>query len=89
MTTHILAALIGPFELIALFVFLAAPVVLTIAYIIVMSRVKKSRGDICMTEANMLRELAEMEAAVGISDQDKSTSLIADKAERIYVLNSL
>lgn len=88
MTAHTLAVIIGTFELIALFILLAMPVVLTISYVIFAARFKKSRLDLRMTETSILSELAEMEAAAGIPDQDKSASFSSDKAERSYVLHS-
>jgi len=62
MTTHALAAILGPFELIGLFVLLSAPVVLTVSYFFFMARFKNNRLDLRMTEAKILSELAQLEA---------------------------
>jgi hypothetical protein len=88
MTTHTLAALVGPFELIVLFVLLSMPVVLTVSYVIFRARFNRNRLDIHITEASILAELAELESAAGIPEQDKSASPASDKTERIYALHS-
>ncbi|MHC5061491.1 MAG: hypothetical protein ACYTFK_10470 [Planctomycetota bacterium] len=89
MTTHTLAGLVGPFEMIMLFVLLAAPVVLTVSYVIVMARFKESRLDPGMTESRILSELARLEAeATNGQNEEVSTSTRYEGEGLSYALQS-
>jgi len=62
MAPDVLAVLVGTFELITLFVLLAMPVLLTVSYVVLISRFKRSRLDLRTEEARILSELAQLEA---------------------------
>ncbi len=89
MTTHALAGLVGPFEMIMLFVLLVAPVVLTVSYVMVMARFKENRLDPHMTEARILSDLAQMEAeAANGQKEGVSTSTRYEPGGFSYALQS-
>ena len=89
MTTHALAVIIGPFELIALFVLLAMPVLLTVSYVIFTARFKKSRLDLRMTEAKLLSDLAQLEAeSASGKNEEVSTSAPRETGGLSYALQS-
>ena len=62
MTTHVLAAIFGPFEMILLLVLLASPVILLIAHFFFLARFNNRKLDLGMTEAKLLSDLAQLEA---------------------------
>lgn len=87
MTTHALAALVGPFELIVLFVLLAMPVVLTILYVMLVSRFRTSRLDLRLAEAKLLSDLAQLEKeATSGREKDVSTSTRREPGGLSYAL---
>ena len=89
MTTHALAVIIGTFELIGLFVLLSAPVVLIIAYAIVMARFNRNKLDLRMTEAKLLSDLAQLEAeSASGKNEEVSTSTRRDPGGLSYALQS-
>ena len=89
MTAHALAVIIGTFELIALFILLAMPVVLTVSYVILAARFKKSRFDLRMEEAKILSELAQLEAeSASGRNEDVSTSTRREGGQLSYALQS-
>jgi len=89
MTTHTLAALVGTFELIALFILLAMPVLLTVSYVFFRARVKKSRLDLRAEEARLLSELAQLEAeSASGRNEDVSTSTRRQGGGLSYALQS-
>jgi hypothetical protein len=62
MTTHTLAVLVGPFEMIALFILLSAPIVLAAAHIFFfMTKFNNSRLDLRAEEAKLLSELGKLQ----------------------------
>jgi len=67
MLADVLAVTIGSFELLVLLILLAMPVLLTISYVMLLSRFKRSRLDLRMAEARLLSDLAQLE------NQSKST----------------
>ncbi len=85
----VLAVLIGSFELIVLLILLTLPAVLTVSYVVLISRFKKSRLDLHMTEAKLLSDLAQLEkeAASG-REQDVSTSIPREPGGLSYALQS-
>jgi len=89
MAPDVLAVLIGTFELIALFVLLAMPVLLTVSYVVLISRFKKSRLDLRMTEASILSELAQLEAkSASERNEEVSTSTRREPGRLGYALQS-
>ena len=89
MTTHALAVTIGTFELIGLFVLLSAPVVLTIAYAIVMARFNRNKLNLRMTEAKLLSDLAQLEAeSASGQNEEVSTSTRREPGGLSYALQS-
>jgi len=67
MLADILAVTIGSFELLVLLILLAMPVLLTILYVMLVSKFKTNRLDLRMAEARLLSDLAQLEK------QSKST----------------
>jgi len=89
MTAHTLAVIIGTFELIALFVLLAIPVLLTVSYVIFAARFKKSRLDLRAEEAKILSELAQLEAeSASEQNEEVSTSTRREPGGLTYTLQS-
>jgi len=67
MLADVLAVTIGSFELLVLLILLAMPVLLTILYVMLVSKFKTNRLDLRMAEARLLSDLAQLE------NQSKST----------------
>ena len=79
MTAHALAVIIGTFELI----------VLTVSYVILAARFKKSRFDLRMEEAKILSELDQLEAeSASGRNEDVSTSTRREGGQLSYALQS-
>lgn len=89
MAPDVLAVLIGSFELIVLLILLALPVLLAVSYVMLTARFKKSRLDLRTEEANILSELAQLEAE-STSGQNKevSTSTRREPGGLSYALQS-
>ena len=83
MLADVLAVTIGSFELLVLLILLAMPVLLTILYVMLLSRFKRSRLDLRMAEARLLSDLAQLEAeSASGRDGDVSPSIHYDGAGR-------
>ncbi|HIJ70849.1 MAG TPA: hypothetical protein HPP87_05735 [Planctomycetes bacterium] len=63
MTTHVSAAILGPVELILLFVLLASPIILTIAHFFFMARFNNNRLNIGMTKESFLSDISRITSA--------------------------
>jgi hypothetical protein len=74
MAPDVLAVLIGSFELIVLLILLAMPVVLTVSYVMLVSRFRTSRLDVHLAEAKLLSDLAQIEAEATSQQADYVTS---------------
>ncbi|MHC4213901.1 MAG: hypothetical protein ACYSWP_11065 [Planctomycetota bacterium] len=74
MAPDVLAVLIGSFELIVLLILLALPVVLTVSYIMLVSRFRTTNLDVRMAEAKLLSDLAQIEAQATSKQADYVTS---------------
>ena len=83
MAPDVLAVLIGSFELIVLLILLSMPVLLTISYVMLLSRFKTNRLDLRMAEARLLSDLAQLEnQSKSRRDEDMSPSIHYDRVGR-------
>jgi len=89
MTTGALAVLVGPFELIALFILLATPVVLIASYVFFMTRFNNNKLDLYAEEVKLLSELAQLEAeSASERNEEVSTSTRREGGGLSYALQS-